>query len=396
MRILLISDYAYPAGGAELMINKLREELSQRRHEVTLFSTDISHAPGDNFADHRCFGTETGLRTPLQVANPSAMRRLKRLLRDFKPDVVHIRLFLTQLSPLILPLLNNIPSLYHVAWYRPVCPIGTKQLPDGSPCKEPYGRACWRNRCLPRRDWPLLMAQMAMLRRWRPCLDRVVANSREVQTQLLAGGFGPVDVVHNGIPERAALERCDHQSVLCFTGRLVPEKGTDVLVRAMQRVAERLPQSRLLIAGDGPERNSLRRLSAALGLSDNIHFLGKVSNAELPEVLRPAIVQVVPSLWAEPFGVVAVEAMMRGQAVVASNHGGLSEIVEDGKTGLLVPPGDEQALADALLSILQDPVRARSLGDAAHARAVQEFGLDRFCDRFEEIYREMAGNIPAD
>lgn len=390
MRILLISDYAYLAGGAELMMKRLRDELNRRGHEARLFSTDIAPDGAENFADERCIGTESGLRTLLQTANPWAARSLARLVREFRPQIAHLRLFLTQLSPLILPVLATVPTVYHLAWYRPICPIGTKTLPDGSPCRSPYGKVCLESGCLPLRDWPPLMLQMRMFRRWRRHIDCLVANSDELRSRLEAEGLGPAEVVHNGIPAGPPPRRGPFRPVIGFAGRLVPTKGAHVLLEAFGRVAQELPDARLILAGDGPERTSLERAARARGLEGKVEFSGRMAPDELADRFREVAVHVVPSLWAEPFGIVAVEAMMRGQPVIASGAGGLAEIVVHGETGLLVPPNDPRALAGAMLELLQNPQRALRMGDAAYRRALGEFTLERFYDRFATIYGELA------
>jgi hypothetical protein len=118
-----------------------------------VFATHVRLSGGESFADYECFGTTSRFRTLLQTFNPWAFAGLRRVLAEFRPDVVHVRMFLTQLSPLILPLLRDLRSLYHVIWYRPVCPLRTKVLPDGTACHDPAGIACSRHRCLPLRDW---------------------------------------------------------------------------------------------------------------------------------------------------------------------------------------------------------------------------------------------------
>src|SRR6185503_12644278 len=103
MRILLASDYATPTGGAELMILALRDALRRRGHDARLFASSARPLGMSSEADYECFGISSRLRGLSQVANPSAFLSLNRVLRDFRPDVVHVRLFLSQLSPLILP-----------------------------------------------------------------------------------------------------------------------------------------------------------------------------------------------------------------------------------------------------------------------------------------------------
>ena len=125
----------------------------------------------------------------METANPSAYRRLRAAIRDFRPQVVHANIFLTQLSPLVLPLLRDVPSIYHVRWYRAVCPRGTKLLPDATECRVRAGRACRHNRCLTRRAWVLAEAQRALLHRWFDVFDRVLAISERVQRRLELDGL---------------------------------------------------------------------------------------------------------------------------------------------------------------------------------------------------------------
>src|SRR5271156_5081628 len=121
MKILLISDYATPTGGAELMILALRAALRRRGHDARLLASSALPLGLPSEADYECFGIRSRLRSFIQIANPSAVWRLHQVLTEFQPDVVHVRLFLSQLSPAILPLLRGVPAIHHVAWYRSVC-----------------------------------------------------------------------------------------------------------------------------------------------------------------------------------------------------------------------------------------------------------------------------------
>jgi glycosyltransferase involved in cell wall biosynthesis len=386
MKVLLVSDYAPRFGGAEQLLFRFRDMLCQRGHDARVFT---SSAGGPAGADYTCAGTLGPFRTLLQSANPDAALRLRRVLREFRPDVVTVKLFLTQLSPLILPVLRDVPSVYHAVWYRAVCPIGTKLLPDRTPCREPHGVACLRNGCVPARDWLPLAAQMALLRRWRPVFRRVVANSEATRAALESGGIAPVDVITNGVPVLAQRPRLAGPPVAAFAGRLVPEKGADVLVRAFARVHAALPHARLLIAGDGPERGRLLRLIAELGLERSVALPGHLPRATLDQQLDAAWVQAVPSVWAEPFGFTTAEAMMRGTAVIATATGASPTMVEGERTGVLVPALDEERLAAALLRLLTDRDLAERMGAAGRKRALAEFSDERFTDRFLELLESI-------
>ena len=139
----------------------------------------------------------------METANPSAYRQLRAAIRDFRPQVVHARIFLTQLSPLVLPLLREVPSIYHVCWYRSVCPKGTKLLPDATECRVRAGRACRSNGCLTRRAWVLAEAQRALLRRWFDAFDRVLAISDRVRERLELDGVRVDGLLGVGVEPRA-------------------------------------------------------------------------------------------------------------------------------------------------------------------------------------------------
>jgi glycosyltransferase involved in cell wall biosynthesis len=174
-----------------------------------------------------------------------------------------------------------------------------------------------------------------------------------------------------------------------FAGRLVREKGVSVLLRAFARVRQQMPTARLLIAGAGPERAQLDSIIAELRIGEGVSIAERLAPEALELFLAPAWVQAVPSLWQEPFGLVAVEAMMRGTCVVASRVGGLSEIVRDPTGGRLVPPGDEEALVRALTSILARREIAEALGRTASEIAQRDFSEDTYVERFIDCYTRL-------
>ena len=390
MKILLVNDTAVPAGGAEAMSLTLRQALRARGHDARIFATTALARAGDSFADYTCFGTTSAWRTANRVYNLSAHRALGRVLNQFEPDVVHVRMFLTQLSPAILPPLRRVPSLYHATWYEAICPTGLKMLPDQSICRERAGVACRRHGCLSRRAWGPLMIQRQLFLAWRRAFDMVVANSHALKKRLLEDGIRPVEVIWNGVPRRAPRPPLECPPTASYAGRLSGEKGVDILLRAFARVVKRLPGARLLVAGDGPQRAALEELTARLGLVGQVRMLGHLSRAEMEHRLETAWVQVVPSRLEEPFGLAAAEGMMRGTAVVATDAGGLREIVQHGRTGLRVPPGDVEALAAALLQLLGNRERAEVLGRAGRTRAGAHFSQEACADQFIGLYRLLA------
>ena len=389
MRILLINDYGTPTGGAEILILSLRDRLRQCGHDARLFTSSARPGLQINLSDYVCLGTTSSFRTLLQTANPWAFLKLHRILKEFKPHVVHVNIFLTQLSPLILPLLKNVPSLYNVVWYRPICPLGTKLLSEGTLCKVPAGINCYQNRCLPLHDWFPIIFQMKLWQRWHHTFNLVVAISEAVMDSLRAEGIEVREVVYCGVPVRPPRSPLLSPPTIVFAGRLVKEKGVDVLLRAFSKVVKKIPEAKLLIAGEGPERKYLEYLISNLGLNSGVTLLGHLPRSEMEARFDTAWVQVVPSQWAEPFGLVAAEAMMRGTAVVASSVGGLTEIIRNGQTGFLVPPEDGDRLAETLLNLLQNRELTEEMGRTGREVALAKFSEEVSLDKFNRLYQEI-------
>jgi len=379
MRVLLLNDFGTLNGGAEVMVVNLRDMLRARGHQALLFTSTARPLPLPVVADATCFGSVTPLRRGLQAANPHALWRLRQVLRGFRPDVVFVKMFLNQLSPLVLHPLRAVPSVLSVINYNLLCPLNTKTLPDGSPCHSRAGGVCHANGCLP---W-LGVARAAVQRRLTDLgvFDHVFANSRWVADRLRAEGVRVDGWVHNGVPQRGRRPPLGERPVVGYAGRLVPKKGVDTLLAALAGLRGRVPEARLVIAGDGPERSRLERMARTLGVGGAVDFLGHLDALELERAMAPAWVQAIPSRWEEPFGLVAAEAMMRGTAVVASAAGGLSEQVVEGETGYRVPAGDAPALAGALARILGDRDHAERLGAAGRRHALTHFTLDAYTDR---------------
>jgi glycosyltransferase involved in cell wall biosynthesis len=230
---------------------------------------------------------------------------------------------------------------------------------------------------------------MKLLRRWRNVFDVVVANSRHVRDRLLAEGVGPAEVLLNGVGPGAARSSMPSVPRVAFAGRFVREKGADVLLRAFAAVRKTLPEATLVLCGDGPERSSLEKLAADLDLNASVSIRGYCTAHQVEEVFRDSWAVVVPSIWEEPFGQVAIEAMNNGVAVIASDTGGLREIIRDGETGFLCPPGNVEALAEAMLKTLGDRALAEQLGASARQSVMDQFNEDQLVDKLLELYRSI-------
>jgi glycosyltransferase involved in cell wall biosynthesis len=222
--------------------------------------------------------------------------------------------------------------------------------------------------------------------------DRVAARFAHRQIAISAGlarylegseGFRPgsFTIVHYGIEPGEAPPPPSAPTRLAAVGRLIPIKGFDVLLEAFASARRQLPELTLEIAGAGPLEAALRATAPP-----GVAFLGRVVPAT--SVFERNAILVAPSRG-EGFGLVALEAAERGRAAIVSDVGGLPEIVADGETGTVVPVGDVQALAAAIVSLAGDPERVRAYGAAARVRALERFSAAAAADGVASVYREL-------
>jgi len=178
-----------------------------------------------------------------------------------------------------------------------------------------------------------------------------------------------------------------------FLGRLEEQKGVPDLIRAAAIVRQQNPRVRFVIAGDGSMRPQLEQLAAELQVNDVVEFVGW--QCDSVTFLAQIDILAMPSLW-EAFGLSAAEAMAMGKPVIATRVEGLPEVVEDGRTGMLVPPADPQALAQRVLELAADRPLQRALGKQGRARVEERFTLDLMISRHEEFYERLAGGSHCD
>jgi glycosyltransferase involved in cell wall biosynthesis len=220
---------------------------------------------------------------------------------------------------------------------------------------------------------------------------------------LNAGAYeSSISVVMNGAdlrrfspaPPDAGEDRSFGPRMIFACRQLFPRKGIRFLIEAVAKLRPKYPDISLIIAGDGFERPVLEKLAQDRGLADRTQFLGWVANKNLPQYFRSCAVSVIPSLE-EGFGIPAAEAMGCDAPVVASDAGGLPEVVEDGVTGFVVPKGDTDALTDAIDRLLADAELRSKMGKAGRARALARFDWDRTVEQFSRVYeRVISGKNP--
>jgi glycosyltransferase involved in cell wall biosynthesis len=239
------------------------------------------------------------------------------------------------------------------------------------------------------------------LRRLTPQMDRMIAVSKSIERKIADEGRDviPVELIYNGVD----LDRYDHQEPCCtlrdeygmepgsqivgVVARLEAEKGHPTILEAWPAVLREEPDAYLLIVGEGSRREALEQQALELRIGHRVVFTGR--RDDVPAVTAALDVAVLPS-YREAQGLTILEAMALSRPVVASNVGGIPEMIEDGRTGLLVPPHDSAALAAAIVRLLGDHAFADTIARAGHDLVHDRFCLELMVGAIERLYDEGA------
>lgn len=223
-----------------------------------------------------------------------------------------------------------------------------------------------------------------------------MAPSRHIGERV---GLAHTQVIYHGVSHTvpshsvALANRDGKPPCFAYVGRLVLEKGVSVLLHAASKLSKNGYSFRLRIVGDGPERGHLERMTEQLRLTSRTEFVGSVSVESIPDLLADVTAVVMPSVWEDIAPLAASEQLMQGNLVIASDIGGLGEIVDG--AGLKFPAGDDNALQACLRLVLENPDLASGLRERAHRRGVEIFSEGRMVEEHVRLYQALVGHQPA-
>lgn len=313
-------------------------------------------------------------------ASLSFVFSLRREIRKLKPHVLHTNSLKSDVLGGIAGRLSGVPVVWHVRDR-----ITTKYLP------------------------PVVVSAFRTLARTLP--DFVIANSRSTLESLdlhekpdeaiySRAKTQRAFAIHDGIEPRGF--RPDFKSISTLSGnrqkrigligRISPWKGQGIFIQAAARVLKKFPDARFVIAGSAmfgehDFERQVKELAGELGVTDCVDFLGFVEN--VPDLLSSLDMVVHASTIGEPFGQVVIEGMASGKAVIATDGGGVPELIEHGKSGLLIPMSDPDAMADAIVRLLSDEEYMRQIARAGYERAVREFSIERTSELVQHVYNQL-------
>lgn len=356
-------------GGAE---NHLLALMTHADRQTFDFEVAILRGEGELLPNFREAGIPLHLLRARTRFDPLALRRLVQLLRKGRYDIVHSHLFRADIYAGL--------AVGQLGEHRPLL-VSTRHNDDRFFLNPFIG----------------ILHYMMSSRQ-----DLIIAISDHIARFTVSRGVRQperVRRVYHGLepPVTLALERegqrirqelglAAEDFVVGNVGRLALQKGQRHLIGAMPALLEQVPRAHAVIAGGGDLEEYLRDLATEVGVAERVHVLGP--RRDVPALMHAVDVFAMPSIW-EGFGLVLLEAMAAGRPIVASRVATIPEVVLDGETGVLVPPGDPQALAEALARLANDPQLATQLGEAGRERLRCHFSIDKMVGDTELLYREL-------
>ena len=368
MRLLFFAHAFLPiVGGAERFLDRLAREMSTRGHDVRVLAARVRGQDNHVDAPYRLIRYKKPFSKKLFARHTVAY--LWRATLGWRPDCVHAQ--------------SAYPPGYSAATFCQLARLPWTVRPVGGDILA--GERIQQD--------PTLKARV---RQALGHADRVIAQSLELEELIAEHGVAKERIVRipNGVdvPDRPRT-RPSAQTTIVAVGMLYPKKGFDVLVEAFAEVHARVPDARLVIAGEGNERERLEQRVRELGLESAVELPGVLDEAAKEELWQRARV-FVSSSRREPFSNANLEALAAGLPIVATAVGGNREIVHEGANGYLVPSEDAAELASAIQRLVDDPEEADRMGASAHEHA-QTYSWRTIGDRYEQLYGELAAAAKA-
>ena len=386
MKVLLVHDYSDEAGGAERIVHATKSLLEEAGHDVALYAPAAQGSTANSLFSLRHYFGVLGE------------------IRRFRPDIMHAHGIFRNVSPSVLLAARRmeVPVVMTLHDFQIVCPKTSLVNGNLATCAYGFGGRCFYSDCHPRK--PLnrvyqglkalkLTLHRAIIRRTvshflspSACLMDWTIKSLGVSNISLLPNF----IVSQSVPSSSA----PVGNTVLYVGRLTEQKGVDILIMAIDRVRLTIPDVRLKIAGSGPEEEKLKRLSDQLNLSGHVTFEGELSHTRVMDGYDSALLVVIPSKYVENCSIVGIEAMSRGKALIATRTGGLTDLVDDNKTGYLVTPGDVDDLASKITRAMNNHPMLTDMGAAARAKYERCFSKPAYTQALLSAYRAAIQGAP--
>lgn len=413
MKILQINKFFFLKGGSERYFFDLSELLFKKGHEVIVWSTqnpkNLSWPRQELFANYNDFSEKENIFKKLFKAqrilwNKEAKRKLEKVIKEEKPDIVHLHNISTHFSPSIIFALkkHGIPIVMTLHDYKLFCP-NYQFFSQGETCFD----------CLKKKNYSSCISKKCIKNSWIQSfggylegiwhkdflkiadkIDIFLTPSIFMKRKAVEWGIPNEKVIHlpNFIDENYISKKSENKkqsNYFLYFGRLSHEKGIELLIKAFSKTKDELSDWQMKIVGDGPEKERLRNLAKE---QKRIEFLGEKKGKELKEIIINANLVVIPSIWPENFPYSALESFALSKPVIAAKNGGLTELIKDRKTGLLFKSGNEKDLIEKLIWANDYKEELKQMGKMAKKEVLDKYNPEKHYQKLIKVYERIKNN----
>ena len=401
MKILMVNKFHYLKGGSEKYYFELAKLLKDNGHEVAYFSMqdekNIKTDCKEYFVKPIDLNTGSKLKAFDVIYSKENKKKMEEALEDFKPDIVHLNNFQRQLSSSIIEPIKkkNIPIVYTAHDVQVICPAilmldNEKNICERCMCGKYIN--CIKKKC---NKGSVLKSIIGALEGYyyrrkkvfTKKIDRIIAPTNFYKQKLIEDGINENKIVaiHNFIDTEEYDVKTEDQGYALYIGRLSKEKGIMNLLKAF----EKLEKETLYIAGEGEERQNIQKFIHDKNLTERIKILGFLNHEEIINIIRKCKFVVVPSIWYENCPYSILETLAIGKPVVGANIGGIPELVQDEKNGLLFKYDDITDLSEKMKKLYEDEELVKSLQLQAKEQAKKDFDKQKYYERIIKVYENL-------
>lgn len=413
MKILQINKFFFLKGGSERYFFDLSDLLSEKKHQVVVWSTqhpkNFSFSGLKDFAQFNDFSKYEGLLRDFKKVrrifwNKEAAKKLEKVIKREKPDIAHLHNIFSHLSPSIIFTLKkyNIPIIMTLHDYKLFCP-NYQLFSQGKICFDCLEKrnfsSCLYKKCIKDSYTKSLIGYLEAklqkdILKTAGKIDIFLAPSRFMKKKAIEAGIPAKKIIH--LPYFVNINEKHNNSFLkeknpylLYFGRLSQEKGVKLLIKSFLNLSDKFPKWKLKIAGNGPEKDELKRLAEN---NKNIEFLGRKQRSQLKKIISKSYLTILPSIWPDNFPFSILESLVLTKPVLAAKIGGIPELIKDRKTGLVFKPNNQKDLTEKIIWAINNKKEMKKISNNIQKGILDKYSKEKHYNKLIKIYERIQNN----
>lgn len=405
MKILLVNKFHYLKGGSEKYYFDLAKLLKENGHEVAFFSMQDEKNIETDCKEYFVKSLDMNSKNPFKAVDIIYSRKNKKImekaLEDFKPDIVHLNNFQRQLSASIIKPIKkrNIPIVFTAHDLQAICPAIVMLDNEKNICEKCLkGKYinCIKGKCVKNSGLKSILGAVEgkyyrLKKIYSKKIDKIISPSEFYKLKLIQDGIqeDKVEAIHNFINIDDYNVKVEDEGYALYYGRIIKEKGIMTLLNAFKNIKKH----KLYIAGTGPDVEKVEKYIKENNMADRVELLGFLDSKDVKAYVRKARFIVVPSIWYENCPYSVLETLAMGKPIIGSNLGGIPELVQNEKTGLIYKYNNEKELEEKMNYLFENKEKALEFGKNSKEVARNEFSKENYYKKLMKIYEGAIKNV---